>query len=95
MDEKRKELVIKILALAVLILTGIIVYGFSVKPAFDRYVFEKNVEAYKQGVSDTANYLINEINQKGYAEISIENQTTILVPYQNPSQQKEPNEVVT
>ncbi|MCF7910186.1 hypothetical protein K9L16_00750 [Candidatus Pacearchaeota archaeon] len=79
--------VIGSLLVIIIVLLGIVIYTLVIRPNFNDYVLEKQMETYNQGVSDTIGYIVSEINQRGYSQISVGNQTLILVPGQfNPSQ---------
>ena len=63
------------------ILFILLAYFFFVKPKFQGYVVDKQMEAKDL----TLIAIANQINQQGYAQISYGNQSLILVPY-NPNQ---------
>lgn len=70
------------LVLVIVILLGVMFYAFYVKPIISNYVFSKQVEA----KDITLASLISQIQQQGYAQIQIGNQSVILVPYIPPNQ---------
>ena len=82
MARDKTSLVILVLIIVIVCLVGVLGYSFLVKPGFDNYVFEKQMETYNQGVSDTIMFMVDEINQRGYTQISIGNQTLALAPVQ-------------
>ncbi|MBI5803179.1 hypothetical protein HY448_00655 [Candidatus Pacearchaeota archaeon] len=82
-------IIIAILLLLVVVLSGVVAYTFFVKPAVSGYI----VNAQNQGIQFTLSSILLQIQQRGYVEIPVsENQTLILVPY-NPNQQSQPQEI--
>ena len=84
MSQKRTNLIIGVLAVLVVVLLAVVVYAFVLKPAVNGYV----VNAQNTGIQYAINAILLQIQQKGYAEIPVGNQTLILVPYQNPQPEK-------
>ena len=80
MNQKRTNLTIAVLIALVAVLLAVVVYAFALKPAMNGYA----VNAQNTGIQYTINAILLQIQQKGYAEIPVGNQTLILVPYQNP-----------
>ncbi|MEK6884825.1 MAG: hypothetical protein AABY22_34655 [Nanoarchaeota archaeon] len=64
------------------ILIVLLLFFLIVKPQFQGFVIDKQIEAKDL----TLIAIANQIQQQGYAQISFGNQTLILVPY-NPNQQ--------
>ena len=83
MNQKRINLTVTILAVLVVVLLGIIAYAFLIKPSINGYV----VNAQNVGIQYTINAILLQIQEKGYVEIPVGNETLILVPYQNPQPQ--------
>lgn len=82
MQKDKNRLIISVLIIIILVLLGIILYSFVVKPSLNGYVIQKQLEA--QDI--TLNTLVSQVQQKGYAEIFIgNNQSLILVPYTGPT----------
>lgn len=70
-----KNLLIAFLVIVILVLLGIIIYVFVIKPAINNYVIN-------QGMEYTLAIIVDQIQQKGYVQIPIGNQTLVLVPAQ-------------
>ena len=70
-----------VLSIAVVILLIVIIYLIVVKPAFNKYTTEKQIEAYNQGVEDAVVLIIYDIAQKGYTQIQLENQTMYITEF--------------
>lgn len=85
MLRERGGVVIGILLVIILILGGIVLYTFAVKPSISGYT----TKIYNQGANDAITILINQIQARGYAEIPLNSgQSLILIPAQ-PSTQTE------
>mgnify|MGYP001586570685 FL=1 len=78
-----KNLKIAILALIIIVLAGVMVYSFVIKPKISGY----NVEKQTEGVQIAINYILTQLQQNGFVQIPLGNQTLILVPYVPPQQQ--------
>lgn len=73
----RKNTITWVLAVLVIILGIMVLYAFVLQPQINGYV----VNAQNQGVNHTIAYIVNQIQQQGYAQLPVGNQTLILVPY--------------
>lgn len=82
MKRDRGPLIIGILILVIVVLAVFMAYMFLIKPAFTGYVLDKQVQTYNQGVADTINFMLSEIQQKGYTQITVGEQTMFLAPVQ-------------
>ena len=78
-----KNIMIAILALVIIVLVGVMVYSFVIKPKISGY----NVEKQTEGVEIAINYILAQLQQNGFVQIPLGNQTLILVPYTPPQQQ--------
>ena len=78
-----KNIMIAILALIIIVLAGVMVYSFVVKPKISGY----NVEKQTEGVQIAINYILTQLQQNGFVQIPVGNQTLILVPYNPPQPQ--------
>jgi hypothetical protein len=76
------------MAIVIILLAVALVYAFALKPAFNGYVVEKQVEA--QDI--VLNALLSQLYQNGYIQIPIGDEVLTLVPYQ-PQQQETSQEV--
>lgn len=82
----RTLFILTLLILSVLIV--IVIYILAIKPTIQGYVVQKQIEASNY----TSNYIIgtivNQVQQKGYIQLTYANQSVILIQY-NP--QAQPN----
>ncbi len=76
----KTSILIAVLVVVIVILAGIMVYAFVVKPKVAGYAIQKQNE----GVQAAVSYIITQLQQNGFVQIPIGNQTLILVPYQPP-----------
>jgi len=76
--EKKSNGLVRFLVVVILILLILVVYAYAVKPYFNSYVVQKQIEA-KDYVLDT---IIQQVNSTGYVELTRGNASLILVPYQ-------------
>jgi len=74
----KKSLLVAILIIVILVLLGVIAYVFAVKPAINSYVISNQ----NQGIDYALAIIVQQIQQNGYVQIPIGNQTLILVPAQ-------------
>ena len=81
MADKTKVLIV-VLFIVIVILAGIMLYAFIVKPKISGY----NVQKQTEGVNIAINYILTQLQQNGFVQIPVGNQTLILVPYQPPAQ---------
>ncbi|MBI4116783.1 hypothetical protein HY449_03510 [Candidatus Pacearchaeota archaeon] len=84
MEKESNKILIAVLILLVVVLGGMVLYSFALKPAISGYV----VNAQNQGVNLAVASIVNQIQQQGYVQIPVGNQTLVLVPY-NPTQQQQ------
>lgn len=82
MKPERISLVLGILVFIIVVLAGIVIYAFVVKPAVSDYVYNKQISAYNQGQTDLLNNILLQIQQAGYVGIPVGNQTLVLAPVQ-------------
>ena len=81
-DGRYKNLFILTLVI-VLVLIIVVAYVLFIKPAFNGYVIQKQIEA----KDITLINIISQIQQQGFAQITFGNQTLFLFPG-NPNQQQ-------
>ncbi len=82
MKPERVGLVFGLLIFIIVVLAVVVIYAFVVRPAFSDYVTNKEVSAYNQGQADLLNTILLNIQQLGYVNIPIGNQSLILAPVQ-------------
>lgn len=81
----RMALLIGFLVLVIVILVAVVVFSFWIKPTFDGYVVQKQVDAQALVYQD----IINQIQQNGFFQMRAGNQTLLLAPF-NPQQGQQP-----
>ncbi|MFH1710956.1 MAG: hypothetical protein ABH840_01465 [Nanoarchaeota archaeon] len=74
----KTNVLITVLVLVIVILAGVIIYSFVVKPKISGYTVQKQSE----GVQIAVNYILAQLQQNGFVQIQAGEQTIILVPYQ-------------
>ena len=80
MERESNRILIAVLIILVAVLGGMVLYSFALKPAISGYV----VNAQNQGVNLAVASIVSQIQQQGYVQLTIGNNTLILVPYQPP-----------
>ncbi|MEK6841626.1 MAG: hypothetical protein AABX91_00545 [Nanoarchaeota archaeon] len=81
MADRTKALIV-ILVLIIVVLAGVVAFTFLIKPKVTGYIVEKQTE----GVQIAVNAILLQLQQQGFVQIPVGNQTLILVPYQQPEQ---------
>ncbi|MEK6847778.1 MAG: hypothetical protein AABX50_01475 [Nanoarchaeota archaeon] len=71
-----KNILIAILVLVIVILAGVVVYAFVLRPAYTGYVVDRQVEGYNVCVSN----FISQLQQNGFVQIDLGNQSIYLAP---------------
>jgi len=79
----RTNVLIATLVLIIVLLAAVMVYVFFIKPQIAGYTVQKQTE----GVQIAVNYILAQLQQNGFVQIPVGNQTLILVPYSPPQQQ--------
>ena len=82
MKRDRNTIIIASLVLLVIILSIMVVYAFVISPAITGFVVGKQIEARDFII----NNMLLQLQQNGYVQIGVGNQSLILVPYQPPQQ---------
>ena len=82
MARNKQAIAIAILSILVVILLGVVIYAFAVKPAINGYV----VQNQNLGVNYAISAIVQQIQQNGYAQVPVGNQTLILVAVQPQAQ---------
>ena len=77
----RTNVLITVLVLVIVILAGVMLYAFVVQPKISGYTVEKQ----SVGVQIAVNYILAQLQQNGFVQIQVGNQSLILVPYQPPT----------
>ena len=80
----RTNVLIAILVLVIVVLAGIMVYAFVIKPTYAGYVTEKQIE----GESICVAKILTQLQQNGFVQIPLGNQTLYLAPFV-PGQQQQ------
>lgn len=79
----RTGVLITVLVLVIVVLAGVVLFSLWVKPTIDRYVVEKQVDAQALVYQD----IVNQVQQNGFFQMRVGNQTLVLVQAQQPAQQ--------
>ncbi len=76
-------LIIGILLLVILVLAAVLAYVFLINPKISGYAVNNQIQGYQIAIND----ILAQIQQNGYVQIPVsENQSVILVLYQEPQQ---------
>ena len=79
----RTKVLILSLILVIVVLTGILTYAFAVQPAIINKQNMIYTAGYNTAQVEFLNGMVNQLQQTGYVQIPVgENQTLVLVPYQ-------------
>lgn len=79
----RTGVLITVLVLVIVVLAGVVLFSLWVKPTIDGYVVEKQVDAQALVYQD----IVNQVQQNGFFQMRVGNQTLVLVQAQQPAQQ--------
>ena len=84
--KSKMNLTMKILVGVIILLVLFIAFFFLIRPGYNNFVVQKQIEGYNLGVTDIYTNMLTQIQTSGAYQVPIsENQTLILVPY-NPNQ---------
>lgn len=86
MNEKKSQKVIIALVAIIVILLLVLIYAFLLKPQFNGYVIQKQIDAQNL----VLNALLTQLQQKGYVQISDPQGNSIILA---PVQQQPPQQV--
>lgn len=78
----RTKVFVILLVLLVVVLAGSLLFVAVIKPAVSGYATQKQTE----GVQIAVNSILLQIQQNGFVQIPVGNQTLVLVPYTQGSQ---------
>ncbi|MCA9487976.1 MAG: hypothetical protein KC516_03375 [Nanoarchaeota archaeon] len=82
-DRNSKSLSMKILIAVVVILALFIIFMFLVRPGVNNYAYKNQIT----GANAILGNIVQTVQAQGYYAIPLgENQTLVLVPYQQPAQ---------
>ena len=86
-QKNRTGLVITLLVVVIILLSVVVLYSFLIQPKFNGFVVDKQNEGILAGQNYVVQSILTQVQQNGYVEIPVgENQTLVLVPYQQPAQ---------
>ena len=74
MDEKR---IIRVLVSVIVIMALLMAYFVIIKPQIDKAATNNQIEGYNIAITS----LLSQLEQQGYVQMTIGNQTLVLVPY--------------
>ncbi len=85
MKKDKRDVLILVLAITVILLLGIIGYVFLIRPAINGLV----IQGYNQAQVDLINTILAQVQTNGFVQIPTgEDQSIILVPYQQPQSEE-------
>ena len=73
----RTNVIMTILVLVVVVLAGILVFAFLIKPSFNGYVVDKQIEAQNILLAN----IVVQVQQNGFVQLPVGNQTLFLAPF--------------
>jgi hypothetical protein len=81
-EAERTRLMIKALIAIVVVLGLIVIYLLVAQPAYNNALNQAGYSGFGQGINYTINSILSSIQTKGYVQIPLgNNRTLILVPY--------------
>ncbi len=80
MEKDKAKVLVTVLTLLVVVLGMLVVYAFVLRPAMSGYI----VKSQNDGAMALISYMVSQIQQQGYTQIPVGNQTLVLIPYQSP-----------
>lgn len=84
---------IKILVGVVVVLVLVMAYFFLIRPLTTNYILEKQTEAQIATYNFMIQDMVTQIQQNGFYQVPVGNQTLVLVPYQEPVDAQEQAQV--
>ena len=81
----KKSVGLVVLGLLVVIMALVMIYAFVIQPAVSGYAVQKQNEGAQAGANYVVSYILTQLQQNGYVQIPVGNQTLILVPYTPPA----------
>ena len=86
MTDRSTKTVMWIMLTVILVLLLFIAYTFLIRPAYTGFVTDQQIAGYQVGYQQVVNDLITQLQQTGYVQLNIGNQTIILAPVQPTTQ---------
>ncbi|MCK5616490.1 hypothetical protein KAR91_82270 [Candidatus Pacearchaeota archaeon] len=83
--DKSRTAIISLIVI-VLVLIGIMAWGFMAKPAINEYVLEKQQAAYVQGQNAIINEILVQIQQQGSVQIPVSETESVILDLRLPTQ---------
>ena len=83
-EKDSRKTMLWILLTITIILALALIFILAVKPGVQKYVFNKQVEAANIITNNFYTDMITQLQNQGYYQVTIGEQTIVLVPYQNP-----------
>lgn len=78
----KKKILITVLIAVIIVLIGIILYAFVIRPGITGFVVQKQTEGYNYCLEMVTQNILTQIQQNGFVQFPVGNQTLILVPAQ-------------
>jgi len=82
----RTKLVVISLIIVVIILIAIIGWALLAKPAMDKFILEKQQEAYVQGQGAVIQEILSQVERQGFVQIPISDTQSVVLDLRMPEQ---------
>ena len=79
MRDKKVGLVVKILILVIVILLGVIIYTFVIRPAISGYIVKNQVTGYNKGVEDAVFSIMQQASTCQTVPLTFDNETMNMI----------------
>lgn len=79
--EKKSHKLTYVIVISIILVLGAVSY-FLVGPKITGFVVEKQIIAYNQGIVDTVNKVVADLNEYGYTKVVLEGGEIFLAPVQ-------------
>jgi len=78
----KKKILITVLVAVIIVLIAIIIYAFVIRPGITGFIVQKQTEGYNYCLGVVTQNILTQIQQNGFVQFPVGNQTLILVPAQ-------------
>lgn len=76
-SRKPRNKLVFVLVAVIVVLALLVLYAFAIRPAVSGYT----INAQNEGINYALSSIVSQVQQNGYAQIPVGNQTLVLVPY--------------
>jgi len=80
-ERNRNNVVVWILLAIIVVLLLVVLYALLIRPAYQQYVYDKQMQAYNTAQTDFLNGMLVQLEQSGFVQIQVGNQTLYLAPF--------------